>query len=54
MNDLVITPTTGAELAKAIKDKEPDDVITFQGVEILVSYGRYLVEYLTEKTNENI
>jgi hypothetical protein len=40
------TPEKLKRLKKALKDRDRNEVIVFEGYEILVSYGRYLVEYL--------
>lgn len=34
------------ELKSALADRRRDEVIKFHGQDVLVSYGRYLAEYL--------
>lgn len=43
---MIWTRTTLKSLQQALEGRGRDEVITFEGQEVLVSYGRYLCEYL--------
>lgn len=45
------TPELLTQLDARLKEAEPEEVIDFQGHEIYVPYGHYLVDYLRSRFN---
>jgi hypothetical protein len=46
MKEIPFTRPMLERFKKALEGKDKEDVIVFEGHEFLVSYARYLVEYL--------